>query len=223
MNFSFHLNSRAYDQIQNSSIKKKKNKNLTIMTATLLTTYACGHEERSATRIGAQQEPGVMGIIRRISCKNQSRPVIADSALLCKTCREKPHPNPLRSHPVIIIRSREPKKFDEYDASPYANEFAELPKYGAHDFTRKHPNDGYRKLCRQPLIPIAFSTDDAYRAMKSSRWFRKSSGPKWSYKEKRRAGWTVSKSIPCQRIVKFQNNNKINLLEIIPEFTCKCD
>ncbi|KAF7876939.1 uncharacterized protein EAF02_008159 [Botrytis sinoallii] len=139
------------------------------MSTTLLTTYACGHEERSATRIGEEQEPGVMGIIRRMSCKSKSAAVIADSTLLCKTCREKPHPEPLRSHPVIIIHPREPRRLTMMGVNPYANEFAELPKYGAHDFTRKNPDDLDRKPCRRPLVPIASSTDDVHRAMKSSR------------------------------------------------------
>ncbi|KAF7890539.1 hypothetical protein EAF00_008854 [Botryotinia globosa] len=139
------------------------------MSTTLLTTYACGHEERSATRIGEEQEPGVMGIIRRMSCKSASGAVIADSALLCTTCREKPHPEPLRSHPVIIIKPREPSQLDRDDVNPYANEFAEVPKYGAHDFTRKSPDDVDRKVCRRPLVPISSSTDDVRRATKSSR------------------------------------------------------
>ncbi|TGO42053.1 hypothetical protein BHYA_0013g00570 [Botrytis hyacinthi] len=139
------------------------------MSTTLLTTYACGHEERSATRIGEEQEPGVMGIIRRMSCKNPSGAVIADSALLCTTCREKPHPEPLRSHPVIIIQAREPRQLDRDEEYPYANQFAELPKYGAHDFTRKSPDDVDRNVCRRPLVPISSSTDDVHRAMKSSR------------------------------------------------------
>ncbi|THV53821.1 hypothetical protein BGAL_0041g00300 [Botrytis galanthina] len=139
------------------------------MSTTLLTTFACGHEERSATRIGEEQEPGVMGIIRRMSCKNQSGAVTADSALLCTTCREKPHPEPLKSHPIIIIHPREPRKLDKYDVNPYANEFAELPKYGAHDFTRKNPDDIDRKVCRRPLVPITSSTDDVHRAMESSK------------------------------------------------------
>ncbi|KAF7934186.1 uncharacterized protein EAE97_008546 [Botrytis byssoidea] len=139
------------------------------MSTTLLTTFACGHEERSATRIGEEQEPGVMGIIRRMSCKSPSGAVIANSALLCTTCREKPHPEPLRSHPVVIINPREPRQPDGGDVNPYANELAELPKYGAHDFTRKSPDDVDRKVCRRPLVPIDSSTDDVRRAAKSSR------------------------------------------------------
>ncbi|TGO57590.1 hypothetical protein BCON_0064g00270 [Botryotinia convoluta] len=80
------------------------------MTTTLLTTYACGHEECSATRIGEEQEPGLMAIIRRMSCKNQSGAVIAESALLCTICREKPHPEPLRSHPKTLPPATNPDR-----------------------------------------------------------------------------------------------------------------
>ncbi|TGO52690.1 hypothetical protein BOTNAR_0317g00150 [Botryotinia narcissicola] len=125
------------------------------MSSTLLTTYSCGHEERSATRIGEEQQPGVMGIIRRMSSKSPSGAVIADSALLCTTCREKPHPEPLRSHPVIIIRPQEPRQLDRDDVNPYANEFPDLQRYGAHDFTRKRPDDVDRNV--PPTSPVILS------------------------------------------------------------------
>ncbi|ESZ93735.1 hypothetical protein SBOR_5872 [Sclerotinia borealis F-4128] len=101
------------------------------MSTILFTTFACGHEERSSTRIGTERGTGLGGMIRRINSKKSTGPVRADSALFCSACRKnstphmpslrrsnstnshksfrgadegeplEDHPHPLRSHPII--------------------------------------------------------------------------------------------------------------------------
>ncbi|KAJ8061676.1 hypothetical protein OCU04_009477 [Sclerotinia nivalis] len=153
------------------------------MSTTLCTTFACGHEETSSTRIGTERAPGLKGMIRKLSCKSPPKSMKADSAALCSTCRkgtpslppvlkqgksaesqksiqgidEKEHvevvPDPLRCHPVVPVPERE--VLDEDYVDPYLNEFAELLKYGAHDFTRKHPDDVDEELHHREAIPIS--------------------------------------------------------------------
>lgn len=121
------------------------------MSTTLSTRFACGHVQRSSTTIGTEREKGLKGLIRRMSSKKLPQPVTADSAQFCSVCRNEPHPPPLRSHP--IARAPKPEEVDEDDINPYANEFAQVPKYGAHDFTRKHPDDIDENTHRE-AIPI---------------------------------------------------------------------
>ncbi|KAF7859729.1 hypothetical protein EAF04_008808 [Stromatinia cepivora] len=148
------------------------------MSTTLLTTFACGHEETSSTCIGTERGPGLKGLIRKLSYKSPPKSVKADSAVLCSTCRkgspslppvlkrgesaksqksiqgivEGEHPDPLRCHPVIPAPERQ--ELDEDYVDPYLNEFAELLKYGAHDFTRKHPDDVDEAFHHRETIPI---------------------------------------------------------------------
>ncbi|QSZ32669.1 hypothetical protein DSL72_002248 [Monilinia vaccinii-corymbosi] len=156
------------------------------MSTTLLTKFACGHEESSSTRIGTEREPGLGGIIRRMGSKKRPGVVTADSAQLCSECRKDPpstqgviksgkptkshissretdkkepregHTHPLR--PNLISRLSESQELED-DANPYANNFAVVPQYGAHDFTRRYPDDGVKEVpyTREP-IPNSFST-----------------------------------------------------------------
>ncbi|CAD6452120.1 a1774a79-5d15-4042-bb9f-32f096a45374 [Sclerotinia trifoliorum] len=61
-------------------------------------------------------------------------------------------PDPLRCHPVILAPERE--ELGEDYADPYLNEFAELLRYGAHNFTRKHPDDVNEGLYHREAMPI---------------------------------------------------------------------
>lgn len=146
--------------------------------------YACGHEESSSTRIGTEREPVLMGILQKLCNKKPPGFLNADSAQLCSSCRKgltaipavskrgnstkshrlsrektdkkdlNGHPDPLRFHPISSMP--EPQELEEDDATLCTNKFAEIPKYGAHNFTRKHPDDVIEMHYNHEEIPNPF-------------------------------------------------------------------